>query len=86
MATNARLEADCGEAVERGLPDSEVADRVFDVQGGHDAPRSSSLVVHRGSGEAPRRFLWRADQGNGGMSSADDPVVGPRCSGLNRES
>ena len=36
MATNSRLEADWGEVVERGLPGGEVADRVLDVQGGHD--------------------------------------------------
>src|SRR5688572_29587336 len=46
MATNSRLLADWGEAVERGLPGGEVADRVLDMQGGHEGSICSVDVAH----------------------------------------
>jgi hypothetical protein len=59
MAANFRLEADCGEAVERGLPNGEVTDRVLDVQGGYEASIcsvGSTLTCLPGASRSPRQL------------------------------
>jgi hypothetical protein len=59
MAANFRLEADCGEAVERGLPNGEVTERVLDVQGGYEASIcsvGSTLTCLPGASRSPRQL------------------------------